>query len=410
VRARIAPGGLLTLDIADGSWMRANFAPRSWEWIGARQLVCRERSLASDGQRLVSREIVVDLGTGVVADQFYAERLYSRTDIAAVLDRAGFADVRLHEPPATISDRGQYLGLLQHRMLVTAVAPITKAARAAIRMAPEVVVVLGDPRLPDAGKLGGRFGPSDLEEVTRLREALGRLPYRVTLLDDHATLADRLRERPQALAFNLCDTGLHNRAERGALVPALLETLSVSYTGSGPACLTLCFDKAATSMLAAQLNIPVPREVYLGPGAALPRLAGVLPNIFKPNAADGSFGITAEGFVTSEAEATAALARLRAADPHSAWLLQEFLVGDEYSMTLVGNPHCGLRALPAIEVDYRLLPAGKPRVRSYASKAEIGTPAADSVTVRPAASLTQGEAARMAHQCESLFARLGCRD
>lgn len=409
VRRRLVAGGVLTLDLTDGEWMRANFAPRSWEWIGPRQLVCRERSLAADGERLVSREVVVDLGTGVVADQFYAERLYSRDGIASLLEAAGFGAVRLHEAPPTISDRGQDLGLLQHRVLVTAVAQAPGVACAAPRPKRDVLVLLGDPRLPDAVKPGGHFGPEDIATVTRLREALGRLNYRVSYLDDHATLLHRLAAARDTLVLNLCDEGLHNRPELEAHVPALLESLGLPYTGAGPACLTLCFDKAATSALAAQMGVPVPREVFLPPGAPLPDVAHILPGIFKPNAADGSFAITPEGIVDTQVTAAAELARRAAEFPEHAWLLQELLTGSEYTVTLIGNPREGLRVLPVVEFDYARLPSGTPPIRSYAQKWVVGTPGYDGSNTR-VARLSAAEHAILIEHCRRLFARLGCRD
>lgn len=54
----LKPGGRIALDVVDGNWMREHFEPRSWEWIDQNHFVCRERALAQDKQRLVSREVV----------------------------------------------------------------------------------------------------------------------------------------------------------------------------------------------------------------------------------------------------------------------------------------------------------------------------------------------------------------
>ena len=78
--------GHLVLDLADGDWMRRHFEPRSWEWIDQDHLVCRERSLASDGHRLVSREVVV-----------HAER---GGDRRSVLRRTALRPPRNRTPPA----------------------------------------------------------------------------------------------------------------------------------------------------------------------------------------------------------------------------------------------------------------------------------------------------------------------
>src|SRR5690606_10660509 len=77
IKRALRSDGTLVMDLADGEWMAQHYERRSWEWIDQTQLVCRERSLSGDGTRLVSREVVVDAEKGVIADQFYAERLYT---------------------------------------------------------------------------------------------------------------------------------------------------------------------------------------------------------------------------------------------------------------------------------------------------------------------------------------------
>jgi D-alanine-D-alanine ligase len=124
IRRALAPGGTLAMDLVDGDWMRAHFERRSWEWIDRNHLVARERSLAADGERLISREVVVHATKGIIADQFYGERLYSRQRIVELLERAGFSGVRFHGTLSGESTRGQDLGMMAHRIFLTA-----KAAR-----------------------------------------------------------------------------------------------------------------------------------------------------------------------------------------------------------------------------------------------------------------------------------------
>ncbi len=120
IRRVLAPGGRVALDLVDGVWMLRNFAPRSWEWIDQRSLVCRERTLAQDGQRLISREVVIHAERGIVADQFYAERLYSRGRIEELLREAGFDRIAHREEIEAESTRNQDLGMMARRILVSA--------------------------------------------------------------------------------------------------------------------------------------------------------------------------------------------------------------------------------------------------------------------------------------------------
>ena len=81
----LKPWGRLLIDVADGDYLRKKFQARSWEWIDKKYFVCRERSLSLDGQRLISREFVTHVEKGVIADQFYAERLYAEQNLAELI-------------------------------------------------------------------------------------------------------------------------------------------------------------------------------------------------------------------------------------------------------------------------------------------------------------------------------------
>src|SRR6201982_3463336 len=118
VKRALSSGGSLVMDLMDGEWMRCNFDPRSWEWIDQNHFVCRERDLAEDGDRLISREGVVHAGGGVIADQFYAERLYSKDRLETLLSGAGFTNVRFHPLLAPDSERNQDLGIVAHPLFI----------------------------------------------------------------------------------------------------------------------------------------------------------------------------------------------------------------------------------------------------------------------------------------------------
>ena len=126
--------------------------------------------------------------------------------------------------------------MMAHRLFVTADAP-RRARRLPRRAAlfSDVTVMLGDPRLPDPVKRGGRFNPEDIETVARLKTALRELPgYRFRYLDNHATLFADLRASRPHFVLNFCDEGFNNDAFMEMHVPALLEMLDIPYSGAGP--------------------------------------------------------------------------------------------------------------------------------------------------------------------------------
>ncbi|MCB1119784.1 MAG: class I SAM-dependent methyltransferase, partial [Chlamydiia bacterium] len=111
--------GILYLDMTDGEWMKQHFEKRSWEWIDEELLVCRERTLASDNSRLISREVLIHAERGVLADQFYAERLYTFEQIKTQLEHVGFENIEKHQNLKGESTREQDLGMMANRTIIT---------------------------------------------------------------------------------------------------------------------------------------------------------------------------------------------------------------------------------------------------------------------------------------------------
>jgi D-alanine-D-alanine ligase len=412
VRSALRPDGVLAMDLSDGDWVRKHFERRSWEWIDQQLFVCRERTLSADGTRLVCREVVTDAEKGVIVDQFYAERLYSREQLQALLREAGFIRVHDHGGLKSGSDRNQDLGMMAHRFFVTAHAPKAPRRRAAAvgPVFPEVTVLLGDPRLADAVKRDGKFQAEDLATVRRLREALAELPeYHFRILNNHDTMLADLRRRPPAFVLNLCDEGYRNDPLRELHLPAWLEMLGVPYSGAGPACLGFCYNKSLTAAAAADMDIPIPAETYFGANDLAATIPTTFPAIIKPVCADGSVGITAGSIAQNPGQLVAALERLRDELPQRSFLVQEFLTGPEYTVGVIGNAGSGLDVLPIVEPDYSGLDATLPRILGYESKWLPDSP--DWKDIRfVEASLSDDQRRRLHDYSIRLFERLDCRD
>jgi D-alanine-D-alanine ligase len=406
----LKPSGVLFLDLAEGAWIRANFEQRSWEWIDEHHFVCRERSLAADGERLISREVVVHDETGVLADQFYAERLYTRDSMQMLLDQLGYRNVRHHDDISSLSSRQQDLGMMARRMIITADAP-PKAVKSKGRPKPlNVAVLMGDPRLPDNIKRDGQFNSEDLETVRILKEALESLPgYRFRYVDNHATMERYLKSQPTDLIFNLCDEGFNNDPFKELHVPALIEMLHVPYTGAAPRCLAACYDKGLVRAVAVQLDIPVPLETYIRRGDQGATLPSVFPALLKPNFGDSSEGITQDAVVSDERALINYLDSLHTNFPNRPVLVQEFLSGAEYSVGLIGNVDMNLKALPLLEVDYSGLDPKLPKILGYESKWLPDSPYWTGIKYRES-TLSDREQSNLIDYSMRLFDRLGCRD
>jgi D-alanine-D-alanine ligase len=411
VKRALCSSGTLVMDLTDGEWMRKNFEPRSWEWVDQNHFVCRERSLAGDGERLISREVVVHAERGVIADQFYAERLYSREKIRELLDKVGFGSIRFHAFVSPDSTRNQDLGMMANRMFLTSEAP-RKAERAPRREAlfPDVTVLMGDPRLPDPVKRDGHYNEEDFDTIARLKAALEELPgYRFRYLDNHASLLADLRAQRPSFVFNLCDEGFNNDAFMELHVPAMLETLDIPYSGAAAACLGLCYNKALVRAIAQAVDIPVPAETYFSADDQAATIPSVFPALIKPNYGDSSIGITQEAVVHTWEQAINYLSKLREQMPGVAILLQEFLTGPEYSIGVIGNPGLGYRVLPPLEVDYSGLDGDLPQLLSYESKWVPDSPYWTQIRYREA-QIDEEVRRKLTDYSNLLFERLGCRD
>ena len=153
----LKPFGKLLIDITDGEYMREHFQARSWEWIDKRHFVCRERSLSADQQRLISREVIAHVKKGVMADQFYAERLYSREALCELLNRLGFTKVEANSDILTDSQRKQDLGMMAKRFVITALIKKEWTIVRRHAQSKTIAVLLGDHRKIDKVKPNGRL-------------------------------------------------------------------------------------------------------------------------------------------------------------------------------------------------------------------------------------------------------------
>ena len=246
--------------------------------------------------------------------------------------------------------------------------------------------------------------------VERLQAALAELTdYRFRYLDNHASLYADLRANRPHFALNFCDEGFNNDPFRELHVPALLEMLDIPYSGAGPACLGLCYNKSLVRGIAQAIDVPVPAETYFNADDLAATIPSVFPALIKPNFGDLSIGIGQDAIVHSWEEAIARLDRLRKAMPGCPILIQEFLPGPEYSVGIIGNPGQDYRVLPPLEVDYSRLDPALPRLLPYESKWVPTSPYWLQIGYRKAR-LDEEARRKLVDYANILFERLGCRD
>ncbi len=412
----LKPKGKLLIDVSNGEFIKANFKDRSWEWIDEDYLVCRERSLSKDKERLISREVLIKVDQGIKADQFYAERLYTQEELNKLLISAGFSNISFFGILNSDSKRNQDLGMMEQRIIVCAEAekgnfPVKLKLNKKIK---NITVIMGDPTKQDIIKPNSVFDEDDIYTINQLKSALKSIyGYNFRFINRHDFLIDNLKgiKNKTDLVLNLCDEGFLNDARKELHIPALLEVLGIPYTGAGPQCLAFCYDKSLVRGVAKELGISVPKAFFVNPennAFSLPPDM-FFPVIVKPNLGDSSFGITQKSVVNSVEELTSAILELREKIGYDKQMIvEEFLTGDDLTVGILGNPPGDYIVLPITKEDYSCLPDSLPKICGYEAKWIPNSPYWNLKSVK--ADLDEKTEKKIVDWCLKLFKRLECRD
>lgn len=449
----LKPGGLLILDITDGEYMRTNFVPRSWEWVDDYTFVCRERQLSKDNLRLISREIITVSNKGVVRDQLYQERLYSKDELAALAVSAGFVPI-VNNPKEKIesvitvakelSKLQDDLGMMEQRILFTAIKPplasncqaldsATTLVAKSVESSPvsiqapaisDMVILLGDTSIPCFGKLNDTWNKEDFVTRKILLTAISSLGYSnesISVLDNHEAFHRILAAKKPTFVLNFCDEGFRNDALKELHVPSLLDMLEIPYSGAGPNCLAYCYDKGLVNRTAEALGIPTAKEILFLGKSGTPAISDIeeldkvleagiqYPAFIKPVKGDNSLGITQESIVNNKNELSKCLSHLREIGIVDV-LVQEYLQGTEYGVGVIGNIGQGFHFFPVLEVDYdNIIASDLPPILGYDSKWNPSSPYWNDIVYKKAEIPKEVEE-KLQATCISLWERFGCRD
>jgi D-alanine-D-alanine ligase len=157
-----------------------------------------------------------------------------------------------------------------------------------------------------------------------------------------------------------------------AAATAALELLGVPFTGSSAAALWLTTDKLATRGLLSACGLPVAAGGRLEPTD--PSLLESVPPpwILKPDWEDASVGLEGEPVAASPERALARARSLSARFPGQPILLEHFLPGREFNVSLLEG-ETGVEALPVAEIAFVDFPAGVPALVGYEAKWASGS-------------------------------------
>ena len=221
-------------------------------------------------------------------------------------------------------------------------------------MRPKVALVY------DAQAEIGRPDSSDtLIEAREIAAALGTLGFDTATVPvglDLAAVERSLRELEPQVVFNLVES-LEGRGQLVHVVPALLESLDMPFTGCSSVALGATSDKLAAKALLAAAEIATP-PVFGSRG-------GAGPWIVKAVSEHASLGIDDSSVVRGE-QVEQVLAARRA-EFGGRWFAEQFVAGRELNVAVIAAPN-GPRALPVAEIRFDGFPADKPAIVGYAAK------------------------------------------
>ncbi len=233
---------------------------------------------------------------------------------------------------------------------------------------------------------------------TRVQHALERLGHEVHSLDIEDPTTEALMEISPDAAF-IC---LHGPGGEDGTVQALLETLGIPYTGSGPLSSIRCMDKDYAKRAIRAAGIPTPpfRTFFrramneMGAAAALDAAADSLgyPLVVKPAREGSSFGL-------SRVEAPDQLldAVYEAFGYDAKILLERWVDGTEVSVPILEPAGEEPKVLGLVEI--------RPRDGAYNFEAKY-TPGATDFAIP--AEIPADAAARLEETALTIYELLGC--
>ena len=203
---------------------------------------------------------------------------------------------------------------------------------------------------------------TEVETVSRGLAVLGYQPVALPITLDLEAARRRLMDLRPAFVFNLVES-VEGLGRLIHLAPALLESLSLPYTGSGADAAYVTSNKLLAKRLMAAAGIATPAWAAAG---RLPDFPG--PYIVKSVWEHASIGLE-DGSVTADRGRLPGILRRRQRRHGGEWFAEAYVEGREFNLSLLAG-NGSVELLPPAEMCFVGYPPGKPRIVNYAAKWE----------------------------------------
>ena len=252
-------------------------------------------------------------------------------------------------------------------------------------------------------KEGDEEAEFDSEEtIMTIKRAL-ELHNEVVMIEADEDAFNKLKNSKLDFVFNTAE-GLRGEC-RESQIPMYCELLKIHYTGSGPSTLGITLNKARTKEVLSYYKIPTPRFWVFKDADT--EMDVNFPVIVKPIREGSSKGIKNDSLIKNEKDLRRKLREI-INDYKQDAIVEEFLDGREFTVSLIGNKN--VEVLPIVEVRFDFLPGNINKFDSYEAKWIYDNPNSKFDPLICPAKITKKIEEDIKKNCVNAFNVLGCRD
>ncbi len=223
----------------------------------------------------------------------------------------------------------------------------------------------------DVSDESGKDEQDVLVQVEAVRKSLNELGHETSLIPATLNLqqaAYDLRQIKPDLVFNLVES-LAGTGRFIHFAPALLEHLSIPFTGAGAESLYVTTGKMLAKERLRYAGIATPQWTA-GGSPALSNLDFAPPYIIKPAWEDASLGLDDASIVYNRKNLKQVFQEK--SERYGSCFIESFIDGREFNLSLLEGGD-GVQVLPPAEILFEEFPDGKPRIVGYDAKWETGS-------------------------------------